>query len=75
MYPFDTPPHPLSLIHKSTSARQLRACSADAGNRADGGWAGLKVPCIPGCDVAGVRPICDDGPNRIRFEPEGGRRQ
>ena len=26
----------------------------DAGNRADGSWAGLKPPCILGYDVAGV---------------------
>src|SRR5262249_58694441 len=26
----------------------------DAGNRADGGWAGLQVPCILGYDIAGV---------------------
>jgi NADPH2:quinone reductase len=26
----------------------------DAGNRADGGWAGLRLPCILGYDVAGV---------------------
>ena len=26
----------------------------DAGNRADGRWAGLRVPCILGYDVAGV---------------------
>jgi NADPH:quinone reductase len=26
----------------------------DAGNRADGGWAGLKVPCILGYDIAGL---------------------
>ena len=26
----------------------------DAGNRADGRWAGLHVPCILGYDVAGV---------------------
>jgi NADPH2:quinone reductase len=26
----------------------------DAGNRADGAWAGLNVPCIVGYDVAGV---------------------
>src|SRR5689334_21329866 len=26
----------------------------DAGNRADGGWAGLRVPCILGYDVAGI---------------------
>jgi NADPH2:quinone reductase len=26
----------------------------DAGNRADGGWAGLRVPCIVGYDIAGV---------------------
>ncbi len=26
----------------------------DAGNRADGGWAGLRLPCILGYDIAGV---------------------
>ncbi len=26
----------------------------DAGNRADGSWAGLTVPFIPGYDIAGV---------------------
>src|SRR5215471_12642577 len=26
----------------------------DAGNRADGRWAGLQVPCILGYDVAGI---------------------
>jgi NADPH:quinone reductase-like Zn-dependent oxidoreductase len=26
----------------------------DAGNRADGGWAGLTVPCVLGYDIAGV---------------------
>ena len=26
----------------------------DAGNRSDGGWAGLKLPCILGYDIAGV---------------------
>jgi NADPH2:quinone reductase len=26
----------------------------DAGNRADGSWAGLRVPCILGYDIAGV---------------------
>ena len=26
----------------------------DAGNRADGSWAGLRVPFIPGYDIAGV---------------------
>ena len=26
----------------------------DAGNRADGSWAGLQLPCILGYDVAGV---------------------
>jgi NADPH2:quinone reductase len=29
----------------------------DAGNRADGRWAGLRVPCILGYDVAGVIDI------------------
>ena len=27
----------------------------DAGNRADGMWAGLRVPCILGYDIAGIR--------------------
>src|SRR5260370_35491931 len=26
----------------------------DAGNRADGSWAGLQTPCILGYDIAGV---------------------
>jgi NADPH:quinone reductase-like Zn-dependent oxidoreductase len=26
----------------------------DAGNRADGSWAGLRAPCILGYDIAGV---------------------
>jgi NADPH2:quinone reductase len=28
--------------------------AVDAGNRADGAWAGLTVPCILGYDIAGV---------------------
>jgi NADPH:quinone reductase len=32
----------------------------DAGNRADGSWAGLSAPCILGYDIAGV--ISDVGP-------------
>ena len=31
-----------------------RVNPVDAGNRADGGWAGLRVPCILGYDIAGV---------------------
>jgi len=27
---------------------------ADAGNRSDGSWAGLRVPCVLGYDIAGV---------------------
>jgi NADPH:quinone reductase len=40
---------------------QVRICvraagtnPVDAGNRADGSWAGLEVPCILGYDIAGV---------------------
>src|SRR5262249_26230036 len=33
----------------------------DAGNRADGGWAGLRVPCILGYDIAGVIELTGPG--------------
>jgi NADPH:quinone reductase len=33
----------------------------DAGNRADGRWAGLRVPCVLGYDVAGVIDTVGDG--------------
>jgi NADPH2:quinone reductase len=33
----------------------------DAGNRADGHWAGLRAPCILGYDVAGVIDSVGDG--------------
>src|SRR5215467_3661282 len=39
----------------------------DAGNRADGGWAGLRVPCILGYDIAGV--IDSAGPGVAGLAP------
>src|SRR5215471_1289678 len=39
----------------------------DAGNRADGEWAGLRVPCIPGYDIAGV--IDSTGPGVTGLAP------
>lgn len=39
----------------------------DAGNRADGTWAGLHVPCILGYDIAGV--IDSAGPGVTEFSP------
>ena len=36
------------------SVRAAGVNPVDAGNRADGGWAGLTVPCILGYDIAGV---------------------
>lgn len=37
----------------------------DAGNRADGSWAGLHVPCILGYDIAGV--VDGTGPGVTEF--------
>ena len=39
----------------------------DAGNRADGRWAGLRVPCILGYDIAGV--IDSAGPGVTSLAP------
>ena len=39
----------------------------DAGNRADGSWAGLHVPCILGYDIAGV--VDRTGPGVTEFRP------
>jgi len=39
----------------------------DAGNRADGSWAGLRLPCILGYDVAGV--VDSLGPGVAGVEP------
>lgn len=36
------------------SVRAAGVNPVDAGNRADGGWAGLQAPCILGYDIAGV---------------------
>jgi NADPH:quinone reductase-like Zn-dependent oxidoreductase len=39
----------------------------DAGNRADGSWAGLRAPCILGYDIAGV--VSGVGPGVSRLAP------
>jgi len=39
----------------------------DAGNRADGSWAGLRVPCVLGYDIAGV--VDRTGPGVTGFRP------
>ena len=36
------------------SVRAAGVNPVDAGNRADGSWAGLTVPCVLGYDIAGV---------------------
>jgi NADPH:quinone reductase len=39
----------------------------DAGNRADGSWAGLRAPCVLGYDIAGV--VDSVGPGVTGFRP------
>jgi NADPH:quinone reductase len=39
----------------------------DAGNRADGSWAGLRLPCVLGYDIAGV--VDRVGPGVTEFRP------
>jgi NADPH:quinone reductase len=39
----------------------------DAGNRADGSWAGLRAPCVLGYDIAGV--VDQTGPGVTGFRP------
>src|SRR5437763_16780145 len=39
----------------------------DAGNRADGSWAGLRAPCVLGYDIAGV--VDRTGPGVTGFRP------
>ena len=43
----------------------------DAGNRADGRWAGLQVPCILGYDVAGVIDSAGPGGHRPGARGQG----
>jgi NADPH2:quinone reductase len=38
----------------------------DAGNRADGTWAGLRPPCVLGYDIAGVVDQLGDGVHHLR---------
>jgi NADPH:quinone reductase len=43
------------------AVRAAGANPVDAGNRADGTWAGIELPWIPGYEVAGVVETCGPG--------------
>jgi NADPH:quinone reductase len=47
------------------SVRAAGVNPVDAGNRADGSWAGLTVPCVLGYDVAGVVDSVGPGVGRL----------
>src|SRR5215470_19168519 len=47
------------------SVRAAGVNPVDAGNRADGSWAGLQAPCILGYDIAGVVDSLGPGVDRL----------
>jgi NADPH:quinone reductase len=48
------------------AVRAVGVNPVDAGNRADGSWAGLTVPCVLGYDIAGVIDRVGPGVERLR---------